>query len=311
VHNDPACGQPEGVDPGFGHGFGVRPAIVPEDLRADVFRGGVAVQAGLLTRRQLDGPTWRRLFRDVYVHAAVPITHHLRAAAASVLLPDAVVTGCSAAVLWGVDLVGADDDVEVTLPPTAHAHRVRGLRVRRTALAPDLRSRRNGIPVTTAEATAVRLAGFLPTDDAVCAVDQLIATGVVDLEPIRRLAVRTRGPDSGRARTVCDLADGLAESPQETRLRLVIGRSCLPAPVAQYRVMDDGRLVARVDFAWPAQKIALEYDGLWHAEAGQFAKDRQRLNRLRAAGWQVVFVTAVDLHRPAELIARIAEALLR
>jgi very-short-patch-repair endonuclease len=89
----------------------------------------------------------------------------------------------------------------------------------------------------------------------------------------------------------------------------LIVRSDLPAPVAQYRVMDQCRFVARVDFAWPAQKIALEYDGLWHAEAGQFAKDRQRLNRLRAAGWQVVFVTAADLHSPELLIARIAEAL--
>jgi hypothetical protein len=289
----------------------VRPASVPPLLRTDVFRGSRAVRAGLLTRRRLDGPTWRRLFRDVYVHAAVPVTHSLRAKAASVLLPDAVVTGCSAAVLWGADLADADDDVEVTLPPTAHAHRMPGLRVRRAALAPDQRTRRRGVPVTTAAATALRLAACLPTDDAVCAVDRLIATGVVDLEPVRRLAARTRGPWSARARAVCELADGLAGSPQETRLRLLIGRSPLPAPVAQYRVLSQGRFVARVDFAWPDRRVALEYDGLWHAEPGQFARDRQRLNRLRAAGWQVVFVTAADLHRPAELLARIAEALAR
>ena len=287
----------------------MRPASVPPLLRTDVFRGSTAVRAGLLTRRQLDGPTWRRMFRDVYVHAAVPVTHSLRAIAASVLLPDAVVTGCSATVLWGADLAGADDDVEVTLPPTAHAHRVPGLRARRAALAPDQRTRRSGVPVTTAAATALRLAACLPVDDAVCAVDHLIATGVVDLEPVRRLAARTRGPWSARARAVCDLADGLAGSPQETRLRLLIGRSPLPAPVAQHRVMSQGRFVARVDFAWPDRKVALEYDGLWHAEPGQFARDRQRLNRLRATGWQVVFVTAADLHRPAELLARIAEAL--
>ncbi|WP_245160780.1 DUF559 domain-containing protein [Blastococcus sp. CT_GayMR16] len=267
------------------------------------------MRAGLLTRRQLDGPTWRRLFRDVYVHAAVPVTHQVRAAAAAVLLPDAVVTGCSAALLWGVDLVGADDDVEVTLPPTANACRMPGLRVRRAVLPQDLRARRLDIPVTTAEATAVRLAGSLPTDDAVCAVDQLIATGVVDLEPVRRLAASTGGPGSARARAVCDLADGLAGSPQETRLRLLILRSDLPAPVAQFRVLDGEGVAARVDFAWPDQKVALEYDGLWHAEAGQFAKDRRRLNRLRAAGWTVVFVTAADLHRPEELLMRIAAAI--
>jgi very-short-patch-repair endonuclease len=98
-------------------------------------------------------------------------------------------------------------------------------------------------------------------------------------------------------------------SPQETRLRLLIHGSGLPAPVAQHRVLVNGREVARVDFAWPDRKVAVEYDGLWHAEPGQFAKDRQRLNRQREAGWTVVFVTAADLHRPADLVARIAAAL--
>ncbi|WP_448625464.1 endonuclease domain-containing protein [Geodermatophilus sp. URMC 64] len=104
------------------------------------------------------------------------------------------------------------------------------------------------------------------------------------------------------------LADGAAESPQETRLRLLLLRSGLPAPVAQFEVRDrDGRFVGRVDFAWPDRRVAAEYDGLWHAEPGQFARDRQRLNRLQAAGWRVVHVTAADLQRPAELLARLRE----
>jgi very-short-patch-repair endonuclease len=70
-------------------------------------------------------------------------------------------------------------------------------------------------------------------------------------------------------------------------------------------------LIGRVDFAYPELKIAIEYDGLWHAEPGQFAKDRSRLNRLFAAGWRVIFVTAVDLHRPARLCARVAAELAR
>jgi hypothetical protein len=111
------------------------------------------------------------------------------------------------------------------------------------------------------------------------------------------------GPGSARVRQVCALADGLAGSPQETRLRLLVLRSGLPAPVAQHRVMSGGREIARVDFAWPGRKVAVEYDGLWHAEPGQFAKDRRRLNRLREAGWTVVFVTAADMRRPAEVIA--------
>ena len=274
-----------------------------------MFRGSAAVASGLLTRRQLAGPSWRRLFHDVYAHRDVPVTHELLARGAVVLMPDAVVTGCSAAVLWGVDLAGPTDDVEVTLSPGSHMVRVHGLRTRRAVLDPDHVWRRRGVASTSPEATAVRLAACLPQDAAVAAVDQLIRTGAVDLLGVRRHAALARGPGSARARTVATLADGLAESPQETRLRLLVGRSSLPPPVAQFTVRVDGRFVARVDFAWPEQKIALEYDGLWHAEPGQFARDRRRLNRLRAAGWHVVFVTAADLHNPARLIAEIAAAL--
>ena len=85
----------------------------------------------------------------------------------------------------------------------------------------------------------------------------------------------------------------------------------LPSLVAQFVVRHEGREVARVDFAWPDLRLAVEYDGAWHAEPGQFARDRQRPNRLQAAGWTVVFVTAADLHRPAQLLATIRTALAR
>ena len=65
-----------------------------------------------------------------------------------------------------------------------------------------------------------------------------------------------------------------------------------------------------MDFAWPEHRIALEYDGLWHAEPRQFAKDRERLNRLRAAGWTVIFVTAIHLHQPDHLLRELSGLLL-
>ena len=77
----------------------------------------------------------------------------------------------------------------------------------------------------------------------------------------------------------------------------------------EFEVIHEGRLIARVDFAWPDRMVAMEYDGLWHAEKGQFARDRARLNALREAGWVVVFVTAADMHRPQRLLGRVAAAL--
>ena len=287
-------------------------AAVPPQLRHRVFRGSVAVRRGLLTPDQLRGQTWRALFRDVYVHRDLPVTHALRArAAAGVLLPGSVVTGASAAVLWGVELATADEPVQLTVPAGAAQVRVTGTTVRRARLPPLWVTRRRDVPVTTPEATTVSLAAALPGDDGVVAVDRMVASGMADLDPVRQLATQLTGRGARRARDACALADGLAESPQETRLRLAVARSGLPAPVAQFTVRESGRFVARVDFGWPAQRVALEYDGLWHAEPGQFARDRQRLNRLQAAGWRIVFVTAADLHHPGPLIARIAAALAR
>jgi hypothetical protein len=286
------------------------PPSVPDVLRGRVFRASVVIARGLLTRNQLRGPTWRRVWPDLYVHRDVEVTHALRARTATALLvPGSVVTGCSAAVLWDVDLAEAAADVELTVPPDHHPVRIPGLRVRRSRLPAEWVVRRRGVDVATPEATAVRVAAALPGDDAVVAVDRLVASGVVDLGRVRGLVATARGPGTARAREVCRLADGLAESPQETRVRLLMARGGLPAPVPQYVVRDARGFVARVDFAWPGRRVAVEYDGAWHAEPGQFARDRQRLNRLQSAGWRVVFVTSADLHRPDELVRRIATAL--
>ncbi len=78
----------------------------------------------------------------------------------------------------------------------------------------------------------------------------------------------------------------------------------------QHVVRDrEGNFVARVDLAYVERKIAIEYDGFWHHERGQFARDRRRLNRLVAAGWTVLHVTAVDLKDPEALIARVRQLL--
>jgi very-short-patch-repair endonuclease len=58
-----------------------------------------------------------------------------------------------------------------------------------------------------------------------------------------------------------------------------------------------------VDLAYPDLRVAVEYDGAWHAADRQFARDRRRLNRLTGAGWVVLHVTAADLRDPAGVVA--------
>jgi len=159
--------------------------------------------------------------------------------------------------------------------------------------------------------TALDLIRRGPVDDGVVLLDRLAQARLADVAAVRAAAEalpRCRG--SRMAREVAWLADG-PESPPETRLRLLLHHAGFPAPVAQFRIFDRDGFIARVDFAYPELKIAIEYDGLWHAEPGQFEKDRQRLNRLSAEGWLVIFVTAADLRHPERLLARLVAELAR
>ncbi|WP_040336732.1 endonuclease domain-containing protein [Candidatus Blastococcus massiliensis] len=284
----------------------------PPVVRRGAFRGSGVVRRGVLTRGQLRTSTYRRLRPDVYVLASVPVTHRLHAEAVALVAPrGSAFGGLTAVALWGADgFAGPGDPVEVLLPPGIRWHGA-GVQVRTADTTGSLVS--DGTIFWTGRTrTALDLIRRGTLDDAVVLLDRLVGTGMCELSAVRSAAAalpRCRG--SRQAREASALADGVAESPQETRLRLLIGRGALPAPVAQYEVRVDGVLLARVDFAYPERRLAIEYDGLWHAEPGQFAKDRRRLNRLSAAGWRVVFVTAGDLHRPDDVVHRIASALRR
>lgn len=278
----------------------------PPALRGRIFRGSEQIRAGRLSPAQLRSSAWHRLFPDVYACASLPVTHHRRArAVARLLLPGAVLSGRSAAVLWGVDAASPDDPVECTLHPGRRAGAVRGVDVTRRHLPDDDVVQRHGVRVTTPLRTALDLGRIQPPDEAVVCLDQFLRSRLVTLTELRTAAVGTTGPGCRRIRLAVDRADGLAQSPQETRVRLIIHASSLPTPVAQHVVLDaDGGFVAQVDFGWPEHKVALEYDGVWHSERQQVGKDRRRLNRLTAAGWTVIFVTAADIRDPVALIAR-------
>ncbi|RBY80109.1 hypothetical protein DQ239_03190 [Blastococcus sp. TF02-09] len=272
-----------------------------------MFLGSDVVQRGLLTRKQLRSPAWRRLRQDVYADAALEVTHRLLISAVGLVLPaGAGFTGLSAAVLWGAaDVAGPLDPVEVVLPSGQRWHPGAGVRVHRASRAVRL-ERVGRWECTDRVATTVGLVRRGPEDDAVVLLDRLLAGGMVRLDDVRdAVADLPRARGSAQARRVADLAVEFADSPQETRLRLVLVRAGLPTPVPQFRVFDAEGFVARVDLAYPELRIAVEYDGLWHADRRAFLDDRRRVNRLVAAGWVVLHVTADDLCHPEDLLARL------
>lgn len=284
-----------------------RPAVVPRFLRQRVFRGTQAISVGLLTPDQLRGPAYVRLFRDVYVNSADPIDHRVRVEAAALLLPPgAAIGGRSSLCLTGIpEVVEHDPPVEVVVPPGQRLGPIRGIRVR-TAPLPAHEVVRASIPRTTPIRTCLDIAREPDLVEAVVALDIALARGRVSAQVLVEAAHHlTAVPGARRARLATGLADGRAESPQESRLRVTLALAGL-RPVPQYEVRDgSGGFVARVDLAFVAQRIAVEYEGSWHWEPGQLRRDRQRLDRLTAAGWRVTHVTASDLREPTRLVARI------
>jgi hypothetical protein len=288
-----------------------RSAVLPPALRYKPFRGSVAVAAGLLTARQLRNPAWRRLFHDVYICADATVDHLTLCQAAALLLPaGAALSHRSAAMLYGANILARDQPVEATA--AAGLRSQPGLRVARSRLDQTDLLRRGGLPVTSPLRTAFDLARSLDRTAAVVGVDALLFRRVIKHDTLRAyIAGRSRWPGVRAATAALDLARVDVESPMETRLRLAIVHGGLPEPIVQYDVLDrHGQFVARLDLAYPKQRVGLEYDGDHHRERTTFQRDAVRLNRLRLLDWTVLRFTADDvLRNPDRMLAQIRAAL--
>lgn len=264
----------------------------------------------------LRGRAWQRLLPDVYVHRAShqPDDHRLWCeAVALVLPPGAAIAGLSAAYLWDAGTLPPGAPVTVVLPRAARMRPHARVSVTRSVLSDDDLGVLAGLPVTTALRTAFDLARRPPRAEAVVAVDALLHHRVVDLPALREYAANRAGwPGLPLLREVLSLTDPRAESPMETRLRLLLLDAGLPPPAIQHDVHDGtGRFVGRVDLAYPTRRVAIEYEGSPPREPAQARGEASRFQALRAAGWRVVRCTADDVLRHPTRTARMVAGALR
>jgi len=276
------------------------------------FRGSEAVRAARVTWDLLQGPGYRRVAHDTYVRADVAdspglaIRAQLTRAGAG-----AVVTGWSACRWWGCEVLPRPE------PPIEIAVADRQLRVDMGCRVRRSRPREgdvvvhDGARVTSPVRTAYDLARIEPLVDALVAADALARAGRFTAADLAGLAADLGALRGCRAvPEVVRLMDPLAESPMETRVRLVVVRAGFPGPVSQYEVWDGYRLVARLDLAWPEYRVALEYDGRGHALDDRRGRDVERIDDLRRLGWVVITVTARQyFRRPGWIERRVREEL--
>ncbi len=275
-----------------------------------IFIGSHAIAEGLLTHNQLRTRSYHRLVQDVYADPALPLDHRLRSRGVALLLPTgALVGGHSAAAWYGAPFAGSADPVTVVCPEQTRWSGPRGVRVHRTVLGPRDLTVRDDVPVTTALRTAWDVMTLEPLTTAVAVLDAMVGTRHLTLPGLVSLVEHGSGRwGVSRVRRAVPLVDPRAESPQESRLRVCLVLAGLQ-PVPQYEVVHHGRFIARVDLAFPDARVAIEYEGAHHFTEGQIARDDERLERLRAAGWRVVRVSAADLRDLDGLLDRIRTAL--
>ena len=110
------------------------------------------------------------------------MTHDLRCAAAALALPpETVITGKSAAGLWGVQLARAEDCVQVVVPDSTRIARRAGLNVRRTVVRPHECTPWSEVAVATPLRTTLDLLLDRPLPDAVADLDAVLRAGLVTL----------------------------------------------------------------------------------------------------------------------------------
>lgn len=160
--------------------------------------------------------------------------------------------------------------------------------------------------------------------DLLCTPDGPAALAVADeaLRIARPHHERFRSAVGGRLRrredprgtvrggVLLGLASAEAESPPESWIRYRLLEDGFPIPEVNWRILQDGREVFRIDLAWPELRIALEYDG-YETHLGRGEQDGVRQDELERRGWIVVRADKADLRNTARVHAELRAAFAR
>ena len=266
-------------------------------------------------QRCLDDGVLEVVHPTVYRPAGAPRSWKQRLLAAVLAAgPGAAVSHRSAAALWS--LTDPTDRVEISVPRPRHPRLVGATVHRSRDLERAQLSRRDGIPVTNPLRTAVDVG----------AVDRRLVGDVVELgliaglfsvlaleAEVDRLSQRGRYGIGPLRRYLDDraLGDKRPDGLLEPRMGRLMRNNDLPPAAFQYDVYDDGRFVARVDFAYPALKVAIEVDG-WRNRATpeRMESDHVRQVKLAALEWVVIRFTWNQVVRRPRWVAEQVRAVL-
>ena len=306
--------------------------LLPADSSNPVFLRCEALGAGYSDReiaRLVKGGQWHRLRHGAYVPAEVwtgASERHRHALLARAVLKqartDAVLSHVSAIAeydgpKWGLRL----DVVHVTRTDKKAGRREAGVCQHQGVLLPADVTTRNGLFVTSPARTAIDITTVASTEAGLVAVNHLLHAALTTKQAIsERYDSMVHHPHTLRTDLVLRLADSRIESVAESRTVFLCWRQHLPSPEPQWLVTDErGRELARLDFAWPAYGVWLEFDGrekyVKYLREGETVTDvvlreKRREEMIRElTGWRCIRITWADLAYPERTAARIRAVL--
>lgn len=284
---------------------------IPDELLTGTFTLGEARGLGV-GRRELRTPRWRHLAYNRYRWAALEVDEDLLLRILLDSLPrGSALSGFSAARVLGLD-VPLPKRPEVTVPPEVGVAARRQATIRRVILAPEDITMNRGLPVTTPLRTCFDLTSRMSHVEAVVIVDMALHAGLFDPAAWHSYvtAHRRRKGVVGARRTL-EHVEPKAESPMESRLRMLLVGAGLPRPQAQVPLYDArGSFVGRPDLYYPDAHLGIEYDGENHRD--RLISDNRRQNRLHQIGVTLLRYTGADLsERPHAIVGEVRAALTR
>jgi very-short-patch-repair endonuclease len=280
----------------------------------------LGVSKGMLARR-IETGLWLRVLPGVYRMASTQASWP-QTLLAGCLWANAVVSHFSAASLYGLEGVPRckrGDPIELTgLRGTIC--RAPGFVVHRTRqLERNDQSVFDGIPVTSLARTLVDLSPLLDERHLGAALDSGLATHrFIDVGFLAREIRRLRTSGRSISPTLARLLEARApdalhlDSVLERRFSGALRRARLPRPKEHFEVIDGGRRLAEVDFAYPRARLAIQLHGASiHRRCSVWERDQDQSSELAAAGWRVINVTWAQLEASeADVLERVRRALL-
>ncbi|MGH9169329.1 MAG: type IV toxin-antitoxin system AbiEi family antitoxin domain-containing protein [Acidimicrobiales bacterium] len=255
--------------------------------------------------------------RGIYRVASVPRAP-VHAVVEAVLLTGGVVSHRSAASRFEM-LRAPSRVVEVTVGGRDRPRDRPGIIVHRSrCLLPDEVTAAGGLRTTTPARTLVDLAdpSYGMTERELRsalggALQRRRPTAPQLLDYLDSSARRARGLRRLREQ-IHDLTAIHLDSVAEEEVLDLLLQAGLPKPRAGYVVNDEhGQFLAKVDLAWPREKVAVEVDGwAYHSDPASFHLDRSRGNALVLAGWMLLRLTPRRVRLdPGGVVGEVSEAL--